>query len=300
MTMHMNVIAVRKIWYTLSIVLIGGSIIALSLFGLKQGIDFTGGSELSVRFQQRPTPVEAEQTLSPLSLGSMTVQPVGEQDMNFRLKSLDEATHQNVVKALNGAYGTTTELQFVSIGPSIGAELRSKSFTALVIVFIAILIYVAWAFRKVSTPVQSWKYGVITIITAFHDIAVPIGLFAILGKFANVEIGTSFIAAILTIMGYSINDTIVVFDRIRENLQRTSGTFDDIVARSLKQTMLRSFNTSMTTLLALSAVYFFGGASVKDFALALIVGIATGTYSSIFIASPLLVTWQKWSARRKS
>lgn len=295
----MNVIAVRKIWYTLSAILVGGSIVAVAMFGLKQGIDFTGGSELSVRFEQRPSAVDAEQSLSSLSLGAITVQPVGEQDMNFRMKSLDEQTHQNVLKTLNGSYGTTTELQFVSIGPSIGAELRSKAFTSLAIVFLAILVYVAWAFRKVSAPVKSWKYGVVTILSAFHDIAVPIGLFALLGKFANVEIGTPFIAAILTIMGYSINDTIVVFDRIRENLQRTSGAFEDIVARSLKQTMLRSFNTSMTTLLALSAVYFFGGASVKDFSLALIVGIATGTYSSIFIASPLLVTWQKWSAKRK-
>lgn len=295
----MNIIRTRWIWYVISTVFVGGSIAATAVFGLKQGIDFTGGSLLSVRFIERPTPIEAEQSLSELNVGSMIVQPVGDMDMNFRLKTLDEDTHQKIVEKLNAAYGTTTELQFNSVGPSIGAELRQKSITALIVVFLAILAYIAWSFRKVTAPVQSWKYGVITIITAFHDVILPIGLFAILGKLYGTEIGTPFIAAVLTIMGYSINDTIVVFDRVRENLQRTSGAFEDIVERSVQQTMLRSFNTSMTTLLAMIAVYFFGGASIKDFALALIVGIATGTYSSIFIASPLLVTWNRFEQKRK-
>ena len=219
--------------------------------------------------------------------------------MNFRMKTLDEDTHQKVLTSLRGSYGTTTELEFNSIGPSVGQELRQKSLTALVILFLAILAYVAFSFRKVSMPVQSWKYGVVTLISAFHDVSIPVGLFAILGRFAHVEIGTPFIAAVLTIMGYSINDTIVVLDRVRENLQRSSGLFEDIVERSVQQTKLRSLNTSMTTILAMTAVYFFGGASIKDFALALIVGIAVGTYSSIFIASPLLVTWNRWDVKRK-
>lgn len=296
----MNIIGLRRAWYVLSGVLVGGSLVLVAVFGLKQGIDFTGGSLLSVRFSTRPTPVEAEASLSKLGLGEIVIQPVGDTDMNFRLKTLDESTHQQIISALNASYGTTTELQFNSIGPSIGAELRTKSVTALGIIFLAILAYVAWAFRKVSAPIQSWKYGVITIITAFHDVALPLGAFALLGHYTNVEIGTPFIAAILTIMGYSINDTIVVLDRVRENLQKTSGTFEEIVERSVQQTKLRSLNTSMTTLLAMTAVYFFGGASIKDFSLALIVGIATGTYSSIFIASPLLVTWNWWDHKKAS
>ena len=240
-----------------------------------------------------------EKSLSSLNLGGMTVQPVGDTDMDIRTKTLEEDVHQNIIKQLTASYGTTTELQYNAIGPAIGEELRQKAVSALIIVFLAILAFIAWSFRKVSAPVQSWKYGIIVIATSFHDVAIPVGLFVLLGKFANVEIGTPFIAAILTIMGYSINDTIVVLDRVRENLQKTSGTFEDIVERSVQQTMLRSFNTSMTTTLALLAVYFFGGSSIHDFALALIVGILTGTYSSIFIASPLLVTWQKWSSRRK-
>ena len=294
----MNIIKLRYVWYTLSAILVGGSILCLAVFGLKQGVDFTGGTLLSVRFQTQPSPVAVEQAMSPLNLGEVTVQPSGTSDMNISTKTLDEDTHQKLLQILNQKFGKTTELQFDAIGPAIGDELRQKALTGLVIVFLAILAFIAWSFRGVSAPVASWKYGVIVILTSFHDVALPIGVFALLGHFANVSIGSSFIAAILTIMGYSINDTIVVMDRVRENLMKTSGTFEEIVERSVQQTMLRSFNTSMVTTLALLAIYFFGGDSIKYFALALIVGIVTGTYSSIFIASPLLVTWAKWDAKK--
>ncbi len=298
----MNIIKLRWIWYTFSGLLVGGSLVCLAVFGLKQGIDFTGGTLISVRFEKtRPNPVDVEQALaaSTSSLGEITIQPVGDTDMNIRTKTLEEDVHQSVLKTLQEKFATTTELQYNAIGPAIGTELRQKALTGLVIVFLAILAFIAWSFRRVSKPVASWKYAMIVILTACHDVAIPIGLFVLLGKYQNVEIGTSFIAAILTIMGYSINDTIVVMDRIRENLQKTTGTFEEIVERSLRQTMLRSFNTSMTTVLALSAVYFFGGDSIKHFALALIVGILTGTYSSIFIASPLLVSWNTWTSKKK-
>lgn len=296
----MNIIKLRSVWYVISAVLVGGSLVLLATFGLKQGIDFTGGTELSVRFEKRPTPVEVEGALTSFQLGEITIQPVGDTDMNVRMKTIEENQHQDIVKKLGESFGKVSELQYNAIGPAVGVELRQKSVSALTIVFLAILAFIAWSFRKVAAPVKSWKYGMIVLATAFHDVAIPLGLFAILGKYAGVEIGTPFIAAILTIMGYSINDTIVVLDRVRENLQKTTGVFEDIVERSVQQTMLRSFNTSMTTTLALLAVYFFGGESIKNFALALIVGIVTGTYSSIFIASPLLVTWNKWSHRSKS
>ena len=273
----------------------------LATFGLKQGIDFVGGSELTVKFDgARPNSVDIEKAISSESTGSLTIQPVGDNEATIRTKTLEEAQHQEMVKTLNDKFGKVTEMQYNAIGPAVGEELRQKSLTGLVIIFLAILAFIAYQFRGVSKPVESWKYGLVVIATAFHDVAVPVGLFAILGKTMNLEIGTSFIAAILTIMGYSINDTIVVMDRIRENLMKTSGTFEEIVERSLKQTMLRSFNTSMTTTLALTAVYIFGGESIKYFALALIVGILTGTYSSIFIASPLLVTWSRWDAKMRA
>jgi preprotein translocase subunit SecF len=295
----MNIIKHRAVWFAFSGALIAVSVFLLGAYGLKQGIDFTGGTQIEVRFDQRPRPVEAERALAELDLGDMTIQPIGETDMGFRLKSLDGSGHQRVLEALRGSFGQVTELQYTAVGPAIGKELREKSVQALAIMFVAILAFIAWQFRKVSTPVKSWKYGVIVVLTAFHDVIVPLGLFALLGKLRGVEVGTPFIAAILTIMGYSINDTIVVFDRIRENLHKVGGAFEEVVERSLRQTMLRSFYTSVTTLLTLFAVYLFGGESIKDFALALIVGLATGTYSSIFIASPLLVTWYRYDQGRR-
>ncbi len=295
----MKIIKYRKIWYSISGLFLILSFILLGVDGLKQGIDFTGGSLLAVRYEdQVPTSLEAEQVLSDLDLGSVVIQSVGDKDMHFRMKSLNEETHQKVLTALKGKY-KITELRFDSIGPVIGQELKSKSMIALVIVFLAIMFYVAWAFRKVSVPVKSWKYGTITVLAALHDVIIPIGFFALFGKMFGTEIGTPFIAAILTIMGYSINDTIVVFDRIRENLQTTSGTFKDIVNNSLNQTLSRSLNTTVTTLLALLAVYLFGGDSIKDFSLTLIIGILAGTYSSIFIASPLLYTVYRFSRINK-
>lgn len=297
----MNIVKYRYIWYALSLITVGASVIMFFAFGLKQGIDFTGGSLLSVRYEaERPLVMDAEQTLAPLELGAMVVQPVGETDMNFRMRTLKEDEHQRILALLSESYGEITELRFDSIGPVIGQELRSKSMTALVIVFLSILAFIAWTFRHVSIPVASWKYGLVTVFAAFHDVMIPVGVFTFLGKYYGVEIGTPFIAAILTIMGYSINDTIVVFDRVRENLQKTSGTFVEIVNNSLNQAIVRSINTTVTTLLALIAVYLFGGGSIRDFALVLIIGIATGAYSSVFIASPLLVTFYKMQQKRKT
>lgn len=292
----------RPVWYAFSAITITLSIVLLVVWGLKQGIEFTGGSLLAVRFPQRPSPTEVTQVIqqdTKLNIGNVVAQPVGDQDMQFRLRHLEENEHQMILADLQQKYPGVTEQRFDAIGPVLGEELRQKSVQGLGIVLLAILAYVAYVFRKVSAPVQSWKYGLITLFTAFHDVIIPIGVFAFLGKFYGTEIGTPFIAAILTVMGYSVTDTIVVLDRVRENLQKMSGSFESIVAASLKQTYLRSFNTSVATLLTLFAIFFFGGKSLHDFTLTLIIGILVGTYSSIFIASPMLVTWEAWSRRRK-
>ncbi len=299
--MKLNVITLRPVWYALSAVMIFGSLLLLGTWGLKQGIEFTGGSLLAVHFPNRPSPTEVSQTIQQKdqdNLGQFVAQPVGEQDMQFRLRNLTEKEHQNLTAILEQAYPGTTEQRFDAIGPVLGEELRNKSVQGLFIVLIAIMAYIAYVFRKVSAPVQSWKYGLITLITAFHDVVVPVGVFCILGHFFGTEIGTPFIAAILTVMGYSVTDTIVVLDRVRENLPKMSSSFKEIVTASLRQTYLRSFNTSVATLLTLFAIFFFGGKSLHDFTLTLIIGIIVGTYSSIFIASPLLVTWNEWSHRR--
>ncbi len=191
------------------------------------------------------------------------------------------------------------ELRFESIGPSVGKTLKQRAKWAIVLATILIILFVGWSFRHVSKPVASWKYGLLTIVALIHDLAIPMGVFAILGYFGKVEISAAFVAAMLTILGYSVNDTIVVLDRVRENLLRDKGdTFAETVGISLDQTYLRSFFTSFTTLLALTAVYIFGGQTIQPFALALIIGIAAGTYSSIFIASPLLVVIEE--GQRKS
>lgn len=294
----MKIIANRKMWYWISGTLIAASLLSVVFWQFKFGIDFTGGSLIEVVFDDgRPSIAEVTEALAPF--GAASVQPAGEQGMIIRMPPLDQTTHLNLVNVLNDRFAKVTEQRFDSIGPTIGVELRNKALVALLIMFVAIIIYIAYAFRRVSRPISSWVYGVITMITAFHDIAIPLGIFSLLGKFASVEVGAAFVAAILTIMGYSINDTIVVLDRVRENLARGSGTFEDIVEKSVRQTITRSVITGVGALLALIAIYFFGGESIKYFALALIVGIAVGAYSSLFIAAPLLVTWQKHKSRRR-
>ena len=192
------------------------------------------------------------------------------------------------------------ELRFDSIGPSVGQTLRRSSMTALILVLVMIIAYVAWSFRSVSRPVQSWKYGLMTVFSGLYAVMVAVGVAALAGEINGLVVDAAFVAAILTILGYSVNDTIVVFDRIREQLKHQDRNFEGTVEAAVRQTMARSINTNLATLLALVAILFFGGETVFNFVLILIVGILTSTCSSIFLASPLLVTWQQWAARRNS
>lgn len=288
----MHIIEKRAIWYAFSGILVGVSILSILLFGFKQGIDFTGGSLWEIKTSKSLSIDEVRTFLSDYVDGDIVVQPL-DQGLIMRFKNIDEETHQKIYNDFTKEFGLMIENRFESVGPTIGQELKKKSMIAVILVIIATIIYIAWAFRKVSQPVSSWMYGILTVVSLSHDVLIPMGLFAILGRFFNVEIGASFIAAVLTIAGYSINDTIVVLDRVRENVAKDKSSFEDVVEKSIHQTIARSLNTTITTLLALVAVYFFGGETVKYFVLALIVGIAVGAYSSIFIAAPLLVTWYK-------
>ena len=391
----------RKIWFAFSAILISASIVVLSVWGLKLGIDFTGGTLMEFSFKEETlNSEEIKDALKDLDLGEVNIQFSGDDSVLLRFKDVDENTHQEIIKALDiailgedrkedgdnlewnvestedsesfedsesddnqndetgaenepisgikkamaadeveiidetneveesGIEVTTDsgeevnieseeidlesaiaaneensnikEKRFDSIGPVIGNELKSTAVIAIVIALIAIVLYIGWAFRKVSRPVSSFKYGIIATITLFHDIIITLGVFAVLGHLYNIEIGIPFVAALLAILGYSVNDTIVVFDRTRENLIRSGADdFENVVNKSVNETLIRSLNTSFTTLLVLATLYLFGGATIKYFVVALIVGISAGTYSSIFIASPLLVTWQKWSLRRQ-
>jgi len=297
-----QIIQKRKIWLTLSSILVVISIACIGVWGLDLGIEFTGGSLLEVKFNaERPLNTDVSGALSELDLGGeIVVQPTGDQNMLIRFQVIEEDTHQQIISKLEELYPENIqEERFESIGPAIGEELKTKALEAIALVILAIVIYVAWAFRKVSWPVKSWKYGIIAIIALVHDIVIVVGIFALLGRFMGVEVGLPFVAALLTILGYSVNDSIVVFDRIRENLGRLVKTnFESIVNRSVNETLTRSINTSVTTLLVLATVFFFGGASIQFFVLALIIGILVGTYSSIFLASPLLVVFERFGKKK--
>ena len=299
--MQFNFTKYSKFYYIISGLLIVATIVSLSMFGLKFGIEFVGGSSMEVQFQTatRPSSEAINNTLKSFNLGEVTVQPTGTTDAVLQFKGVDEATHQQILSALNNSF-KVSEKSFQYIGPSIGQELRNKTELAIFLALVAITLYIAFAFRKVSKPVSSWKYGVTSLIALFHDVLIPIGVFSILGKFYNVEITVPIVAALLTILGFSVHDTIVIFDRIRENiLRRGMGQFEDTVNWSLTQTLGRSISTVVTVEFVLVSLFFLGGETLKYFALALIIGITSGAYSSIFIASPLLVSWYKWSARRE-
>ncbi|PIT94304.1 protein translocase subunit SecF [Candidatus Falkowbacteria bacterium CG10_big_fil_rev_8_21_14_0_10_39_9] len=306
-----KIIQKRKIWISISVVLFVTAIVFISTWGLKLGIDFTGGSLLEVKFgANKPNVIEVSDSVKDLKLNSLSVQP-SENSFILRFQDSSEDVHQKVlvslkklndgknpVKAENKGTSTTVvattgfeELNFTGIGPSIGQELQKKAISAIILVLIAISLYISYAFRKVSKPIASWKYGVATLIALFHDTVIVIGFFALLGKVWGVEVNTSFVAAVLTVLGFSVHDTIVVFDRIRENLPKSADNFEDTINRSVNQTLTRSINTSMTVMFVLMSIVLFGGSSIKYFALALFVGIFFGTYSSIFLASPLLVVW---------
>ncbi len=303
-----QLISKSKLWLSISGALIAISIVMLALWGLRLGIDFTGGSLLEVTFNQdRPGVTEMEDRLKELNLKSLTVQPVGEQGMILRFQETSEDVHQAILGKLNSfdanpkdGKAAYEELRFEAVGPSVGLELQRKAVYAIILVLVAISLYIAGAFRRVSRPVSSWKYGIATLVSLFHDVIIVLGVFASLGNFHGLEINTTFVAAILTVLGFSVHDTIVVFDRIRENLPRSNDSFAGTVNASLNQTITRSINTSLTVLLVLLAIVLIGGTSIHYFALALLIGIFFGTYSSIFLASPLLVAWHEISSRRAS
>jgi len=286
----MNFIAVRKIGYGISAILLASSAIAFSMWGLKPGLEFTGGS-LAEYYATNVDASKVQLIMEAQKVEGTFVKT--SRGFLLRTKEISSSTHETFKAAILKDVAGAEEVRFESIGPSIGAELRKKAIMAVVLTLLMIMVYVAWAFRKVSGRIEAWKYGVLVVLAGLHDAFIPVGVFSALGHFYGTEVGGAFLAAILTILGYSINDTIVVFDRIRENITKTEGTVEEVVNRSIKQTWARSVNTTVTTLLALITVYFFGGESTKDFALALIVGIACGAYSSIFFASPLLVDWKK-------
>lgn len=293
----MNIIGKRKLYYIFSGIIIVPGILALYFWGLKLGIDFTGGSVLEITAKN----TNQEKVLEASKEKVSNVQVIASENDTYiiKFKETDEQHHRDLSSNLKEKFGSE-EKKFESVGPTVSQELTRKAFVLIFVASLAIILFLAWSFRKVSLPMASWKYGVCAIVALLHDALLVLGIFSILGHFYNIEIDSYFITAILTVIGFSVHDSIVVFDRVRENLRKMAGeSFSKIVNYSLNQTLARSINTSVTVLMVLLVLYLFGGESTKTFVLALLIGVASGTYSSIFNASQLLVTWNLRSEKRK-
>ncbi len=301
----MDILRYQKYFFILPATLALLAALAIGVWGLKIGIDLAGGSLLQVSYTEgRPDAEAVRGAVGGLGLGEVRVQPTDENGFILRQRDLTNDEHTTLLQKL-GTFGTVQEEQFTSVGPSLGAELMNKAWIAVALIVVSIILFIAFAFRHVSKPVSSWKYGVVAIITLLHDILLPVGLFAFLGYAVGAEVDSLFIVALLTILGISINDTIVIFDRIRENLRlneeaRRTEAFEGVVGRSISQTITRSINTSVTVIIVLVALYFLGPEATKNFALTLIIGMVAGTYSSIFLASPLLVVWERLARSRST
>ena len=304
----MFIIKNRVIFYIFSGILILASLISLAVWGLQMGIDFKGGSVIEVRYTDtKPDSQMIQKNISDLSktidLGTYVLQSVGDTDYSIKSRLVTDAERQQIQNAFSNNGAIKTELKRVnSIGPLIGKEAAQKAIISIILVILCIVLFITFAFRKVSKPVQSWKYGLMAIVALAHDVIIPAGVFSVLGHYLSYEVDTLFVTALLVILGFSIHDTIVVYDRIRENLSHSNRdndkkSFEIIVGESVSQTFVRSINTSMSTILALVVLYFLGPEATKHFSLALIIGVAVGTYSSIFIASALLVTIEKFQKR---
>lgn len=291
----------KKIYFAFSGFLVAIGVVALIIYGLNLGVDFTGGTLMELSFEKAIDKGKLEQVIEGKDINVSSIASTDADTYLIRTKPLKDTQRKEILDKTKKEFGKVTEMSHETIGPTIGAELLQKAVIALAVASVAIVLYIAWAFRSVPKPASSWRFGISAIVALLHDSFIVLGVFAILGQFLAVEIDTYFVTALLTIIGFSVHDTIVVFDRVRENLKNKVGTnFADTVNHSIMGTLSRSLNTSITVVFVLLAVLLFGGASLRWFTVALMIGIIAGTYSSIFIASPLLVVWQEWSEKRKT
>ena len=289
-----NIISKTKYAYIFSAIATIAAVAAISFWGLNFGIDFRSGTLMEIKFSETvPQIQEIQEKLKDLEIKSLTIQPSQDNSVLLRYLASDEDLNEKVKEKLKEFDEDLIQSRVDFIGASVSDDIKRSSIWAIVLAILGIAVYIAWAFRKVSRPISSWQYGLNAVIALVHDTLITVGIFAALGHyFSDIEIGVPFVAALLTILGYSVHDTIVVYDRTRENLIKSSSKekFPDIVNRSLNETLARSINTTITVVLVLLAIFFLGGETIKYFSLALMIGITFGTYSSIFIASALLVT----------
>jgi len=298
----LNIIGRKNLYFIISLLIIVPGIISLLLYGLKLSIEFTGGSRTTYTFAKQVSPetvTKVKQVFNSEKIEVSTVQPSGK-DVIIKAAPINEKQNAKLLSDLKKIDTSVKQESFERIGPTIGAETTTKAFYSVLLASALIVLYIAISFRKVPKPASSWRFGVCAVIALLHDVLVVLGIFSLLGHFLNVEVDSLFITAVLTVIGFSVHDTIVVFDRIRENLLKVSGVpFATVVNNSILQTIVRSLNTSLTAILVLLTLLIFGGETVRWFVVALLIGIASGTYSSIFNASPLLVAWHEWDQKRK-
>lgn len=299
----LDIIGRKNLYFLISFLVIIPGLVSLFLFGLKLSIEFTGGSRTTLTFSKSVTPettAKVKEIFTKNEAEIVTAQASGN-DLILRAGLITEKQDAAIVADIQKIDAGAKQESFESIGPTIGAETTMKAFYSILLASLLIVIYIAVSFRKMPRPASSLRFGICAILAVLHDVLAVIGIFSILGHFMHVEVDSLFITAILTMIGFSVHDTIVVFDRIRENLLRVSGVpFATIVNTSILQTIVRSLNTSLTAILVLLTLLVFGGESVRWFVVALLLGIVSGTYSSIFNAAPLLVVWHEWDQRRKS
>ncbi|MEX1158925.1 MAG: protein translocase subunit SecF [Thermomicrobiales bacterium] len=293
-----DLVGKRRLWYLISAIAIVPGLLSLAVNGLNLGIDFTGGTSWEMEMQQAVNTEEVREVLDENGYPDSVVQISDDTTVLIRMKELTEGSPEKtaIESAFRERFGEYRELQIETVGPTVGEEIRNRAVIAVMLASLGVLAYIAYAFRKTQAP---FRYGACAIVAMLHDVVFVLGLFSILGWVANVEVDALFVTAILTIMGFSVHDTIVVFDRIRENqLRKSAPTFEETVNYSVAQTMVRSLNTSVTVVLTLLALYLFGGESTRWFVFALLVGVIAGTYSSIFNASQLLVSWENGEISR--
>ena len=298
----MNIIGRKKIFFLISLILIIPGLFSLYFYGLNLSIEFTGGSRISLSFPKEASEKQIEEIRKSFEKKNVKVSTV-EKSGNLifvRTSPIDQKTYDSFVKEFSVKNPGVKQETFETVGPTIGREITENAIKAIILASVLVVVYISFVFRKVPKPASSIRFGISTIAALLHDILVVLGVFSIFGHFLNIEIDSLFITAILTIIGFSVHDTIVVFDRIRENLPKSEGSFSKIVNDSINQTLARSLNTSLTVLLVLFAMLLFGGESIRWFVVALLIGVASGTYSSIFNAAPILVVWHEWSQKRKS
>ncbi|MBU6388876.1 protein translocase subunit SecF [Patescibacteria group bacterium] len=299
----MYIIAHRGLFFWITGLLLAAAIGAIIVFGLPLGIDFTGGSLMQVSYPNGVPPLATiEKQVSVIPVGAVSVRASGTNAVSIRTRTLSQTEHDSILAAISGS-ASTTEIAYTSIGPALGSQFTNKALWAIFAVILVIVFYIAFAFRHVSRPVPSWGYGLTVVAMLAIDLIVPTGFFAAFAHYTGAQVDSLFIVALLALLGYCVNDVIVIFDRIREHLARNEKTglresFEDTIGKSIGETMTRSINTALTVVLALLALIFLGAPATRDFALVMLVGVVAGTFSSICRSAPLLIPIANWFAKK--